>query len=180
MLRELIRFALALVAMLPWELVALKTGVAPDLPHVRVQLGLSWLLAVTGWIPVLWLVEPRISTLRPALLAACAIALGVLAGGIPGVVLLVLLAWTAPEGSLEASAAAVRARWKPVALAAVGTVVVMLAIPLVMMNVLVHPLPLKPKPVNLAEARAVVRATVVALVVVAPVSATVLARLRSR
>jgi hypothetical protein len=180
MLRELIRFALALVAMLPWELVALKTGAAPDLAHMRAQLRCAYLLAATAWIPVLWLVQPRASTLRPVLLAACAIAIGVLAGGVPGLVLLVLLAWTAAEGSPEASAAAVRARWQPVALAVAGTLVAMMAIPLVLFHVLVHPLPLRPKPANFAEARAVVHATVVGLVVLAPISATVLARLRSR
>ena len=93
--------------------------------------------------------------------------------------LLVLLAWTAAEGSPEASAAAVRARWQPVALAIAGTLVVMLAIPLVLFHLLVHPLPMRPTPASFAEARAVVRATVLALVVLAPVSATVLARLRS-
>jgi hypothetical protein len=179
MLRQLIRFPLALVAMLPWELVALKTGAASDIVHMRGQLRLAYLLAAIAWIPVLWLVQPRASTLRPVLLAACAIALGVLAGGVPGLVLLVLFAWTAAEGSPQASAAAVRVRWRPVALAIAGTVVVMLAIPFVLFHVLVHPLPLRPTPANLAESRAVVRATVIGLVVLAPVSATVLARLRS-
>jgi hypothetical protein len=174
------RFALAVVAMLPWEIVALKIGVAPDFAHVRTQLRIAWLLAATAWIPVLWLVEPRARTLRPTLFAACAIVLGVLAGGIPGLVLLVLLAWTAPEGSAQASAAAVRPRWQPVALASLGSVVVMLAIPLVMTLVLVHPLPRRPKPVDLAETREVVRATVLGLVVLAPIAATLLARLRSR
>jgi hypothetical protein len=45
---------------------------------------------------------------------------------------------------------------------------------------LLHPLPKKPQPANFAEARAVVRATVIAVVVLAPAAATVLARLRSR
>jgi hypothetical protein len=180
MLEELIRFALALVAMLPWELVALKTGAASDILQMRAQLRLAYLLAATAWIPVLWLVQPRASTLRPVLLAACAIAIGTLAGGVPGLVLLVLLAWTAAEGSPQASAAAVRTRWVPVALAIAGTVVVMLAIPLVLFQLLVHPLPMRPTPANFAEARAVVRATVLGLIVVAPISATVLARLRNR
>jgi hypothetical protein len=174
------RFALALVALLPWELVALKAGAASDLAHMRAQLKLAWVLAATAWIPVLWLVEPRASTLKPALFAACAVLLGLVAGGVPGLVLLVLLAWTAAEGSPEASAAAVRARWRPVALAVAGTIVVMLAAPLVMQLVLLHPLPKKPQPASFAEAKTVVRATVAALVVIAPCAATVLARLRTR
>lgn len=179
MLREL-RFALALLAMLPWELVALKIGAAPDLAHMRAQLKLAFLLAATAWIPVVWLVEPRMTTLRPSLLAACAIGIGVLAGVVPGLVLLVLLAWTAPEGSPEASAVAVRARWQPVALVVAGTVVAMLAVPLVMQIALLHPLPKNTAPAYFAQARTVVRATVIALVVLAPTAATVLARLRNR
>jgi hypothetical protein len=111
--------------------------------------------------------------------AAGAIAVGVRARGVPGLVLLVLFAWTAAEGSPQTSAAAVRARWQPVALAIAGTVLVMLAIPLVLFHLLVHPLPMRPTPASFAESRAVVRATVIGLVVLAPVSATVLARLRS-
>jgi hypothetical protein len=75
---------------------------------------------------------------------------------------------------------AVRQRWQPVAVAVVGTLVAMLAIPLVLFFVLVHRLPMKPTPASFAESRAVVRATVIGLVVLAPISATVLARLRSR
>jgi hypothetical protein len=172
------RFALALVALLPWELVALKTGAAPDLVHMRAQLKLAWVLAATAWIPVLWLVEPRARTLGPSLLAACAIALGALAGGVPGLVLLVLLARTAAEGSPEASAAAVRARWRPVALAVAATLVGLLAIPLVMQLALLHPLPKKPQPASFAEARAVMRATVAALVVVCPLAAWAISRTR--
>jgi hypothetical protein len=180
MLSELRQFALALIALLPWELVALRAGAPVDLAHMRAQLKLAWVLAATAWIPMLWLVEPRARTVKPALLAACAIVLGAVAGGVPGLVLLVLLAWTAAEGSPQASAAAVRARYKPVALVVAGALVVMLAIPLVMQLVLLHPLPKKPQPASFAEARAVVRATVIALVVLVPAAATVLARLRSR
>ena len=172
--------AFTVLALAPWWLVAIRAPAPADLPHMRVQLHLAWVLAATAWIPQLWLVQPALRTLRPTLLAATAIVLGLVAGGVPGLVLLVLLAWTAAEGSPEASAAAVRAQWKPVALAVAAMVAVDLAIPLAAQLALVH-VPLKKPPASaFAASRAVLLATAGALLVVSPVAASVLARLRNR
>ena len=178
---KLVRLAaLAVLALAPWWLLAVRAPVATDLPHMRVQLHLAWVLAATAWIPQLWLVDPRLRTLRPVLLAAFAIVLGLVAGGVPGLVLLVLLAWTAPCGSPEASAAAVRASWRPVALCVAAIVAVDLAIPLVAQLALVHVPPKKPPVRVFAQAREVLLATAAALVVVSPLAGAVLARLRRR
>jgi hypothetical protein len=174
------RFALAILALAPWWLLAVRAPVATDLPHLRGQLHLAWALAATAWIPQLWLVEPSLRTLRPVLLAASAIALGLLAGGVPGLVLLVLLSWTALEGSPEASAVAVRASWRPVALCVAAIIAVDLAIPLVTQLAFVH-VPLKKPPVSaFAASRKVLLATAAALVVISPIAGLVLARLRKR
>lgn len=172
--------ALAVLALAPWWLLALRAPVATDLPHLRGQLHLAWVLAATAWIPQLWLVEPSLRTLKPVLLAACAIAMGLVAGGVPGLVLLVLLAWTAIEGSPEASAAAVRASWRPVALCVAAIVAVDLAIPVVTQLALVHVPAKKPPVTAFAASRAVLLATAAALVVVSPIAGAVLARLRKR
>ena len=174
------RFALAILALAPWWLLALRAPAATDLPHLRAQLHLAWVLAATAWIPQLWLVEPRLGALKPTLLAACAIVLGLVAGGVPGLVLLVLLAWTAIEGSPEASAAAVRASWKPVAVCVAAIVAVDLAIPWIAQLALVHIPAKKPPARAFAVSREVLLATAAALVVVSPLAGAALARLRNR
>ena len=131
-------FALTLVALLPWELIALRAGVATEIRGLRIQLGLGWALAATAWMPQLWLVAPSLRSVKPTIVAIAAILLGLLAGGVPGLVLLVLLAWTALEASPAASAAAVRAHWRPVAVAVAAMVAVDLAIPLVALLALFH------------------------------------------
>lgn len=170
----------AVLALAPWWLVALRAPAATDLPHMRVQLNLAWVLAATAWIPQLWLVAPSLRTLRPTLLAVTSILVGFVAGGVPGLVLLVLLAWTALEGSPEASAAAVRASWKPVAVCVAAIVAVDLAIPLVAQLALVHLPAKKPTASAFATARTALLATAGALVVVSPLAGQALARLRTR
>ncbi len=172
--------ALAVLALAPWWLIALGAGAPADLPQLRVQLHVAWVLAATAWIPQLWLVEPALRTVKPVALAVCAIVLGLVAGGVPGLVLLVLLAWTAPEGSPEASAAAVRAHWKPVALCMAGMLLVDLAIPAITQLALVHVPSKKPPASALATSRTALRATAAALVVISPIAASVLARFRKR
>jgi len=172
--------AFAVLALAPWELVAVRSGAPTDLPHMRAQLGVAWMLAATAWIPQLWLVAPGARTVKPVLRAACAVVLGLVAGGVPGLVLLVLFAWTAAEGSPEASAAAVRTRWQPVAIAMAALVAIDLAIPLVAQLALVHLPAKKPPAAALAASRAVLHATAGALLVVSPIAASVLARLRKR
>ena len=172
--------ALAILALAPWWLLALRAPVATDLPHLRGQLHLAWVLAATAWIPQLWLVEPRLRTLRPVLLAACAIVIGLDAGGVPGLVLLVLLAWTAAEGSPEASAAAVRASWRPVTLCVAAVLAVDLAIPIVTQLALVHVPAKKPPVTAFASGHTVLLATAAALVVISPLAGLAIARLRRR
>jgi len=171
---------LTLVALLPWELFAVRAGVATDAAGLRVQLGVGWALAATAWIPQLWLVEPRLSTVRPVLLAAAAIALGALAGGLPALVLLVLFAWTAREGSAEASAVAVRASWKPVAIAVAALLAIDLLAPLAVQVALVHVPAKKPPPSAFAAGRAYLRVLVAVLVVWSPIAATLVARAGGR
>ena len=171
---------LTLVALLPWELFALRAGPAVDVAGLRVQLGVGWALAATAWIPQLWLVEPRLATIKPVLLAAGAIALGGLAGGVPALVLLVLFALTAREGSPEASAAVVRAQWRPVAIAVAALLAVDLLAPAIVQLALVHVPPKKPPASAFAVGRTYLHVVVAVLVVWSPIAATLLARSRKR
>jgi len=171
---------LTVVALLPWELFALRAGVATELHGLRVQLTLGWALAATAWMPQLWLVAPSLRSLKPTIVAIVAIVLGLVAGGVPGLVLLVLLAWTAAEGTLEASAAAVRAHWRPVAIAVAATLAVDLAIPLVAQLALVHVPAKQPPPAAFAAGRTYLRVIAIALVVWSPIAALLIARSRKR
>lgn len=178
--RVLPLFVLTLVALLPWELVALRAGVATEVHGLRIQLKLGWVLAATAWMPQLWLVAPSLRSLKPTIIAIVAIVLGVVAGGVPGVVLLVLFAWTAAEASVEASAAAVRAHWRPVAIAVAAMLAVDLAIPLVAQLAVIHVPAKKPPPAAFAAGRTYLRAVVAALVVWSPIAALLIARSRRR
>lgn len=171
---------LTLVALLPWELFALRAGLATEVRGLRIQLTLGWALAATAWMPQLWLVAPSLRSLKPTVVAIVAIVLGLVAGGVPGLVLLVLLAWTAAEGSLEASAAAVRARWQPVAIAVAVMVAVDLAIPLVAQLALVHVPAKKPPAAAFAAGRTYVRAVVAMLVAWSPIAARLVVRSRKQ
>jgi hypothetical protein len=174
------RFALAVLALAPWWLIALRAPAAADAAQLHRQLQVAWVLAATAWIPQLWLVAPSVRTVRPVLLAVSAIVLGAVAGGFPGLLLLALFAWTALEGSPEASAAAVRASWKPVALAIAVMLAIDLAIPLVAELALVHVPAKKPPASAFAVSRTVLRATAGALLVISPIAGAVIARLRKR
>lgn len=172
--------ALTVIALLPWELFALRAGTASDLRGLRIQLTLGWALAATAWMPQLWLVAPSLRSLKPTLVAIVAIVLGLVAGGVPGLVLIVLLAWTAAEASVEASAEAVRARWQPAAIAVAVMVAVDLAIPFVVQLALVHLPAKKPPAAAFAVGRTYVRAVVAALVVWSPIAARLVVRSRNR
>ena len=176
--RVLPLFVLTLVALLPWELFALRAGVASEVHGLRIQLELGWALAATAWMAQLWLVAPSLRAVKPTLVAIVAIVLGLVAGGVPGLVLLVLLAWTAAEASVEASAAAVRVSWRPVAIAVAAMIAVDLAIPLVAQLALVHVPAKKPPPAAFAAGRTYLRAVVAALVVWSPIAAQLIARSR--
>lgn len=176
--RVLSLIVLTLVALLPWELFALRAGAANNAAGLRVQLGLGWALGATAWIPQLWLVEPRVRTIKPVLRAAAAIALGALAGGVPALGLLVLFSLTAREGSPEASAAAVRASGKAVVLAVAALLAVDLLAPLVLQLVLVHVPAKKPPLAAFAAGRTYLRGLAIALVVWSPLAATLVARTR--
>lgn len=172
--------ALTLVALLPWELFALRAGTATEVHGLRIQLVLGWLLAATAWMPQLWLVAPGLRSLKPTVVAIVAIVLGLVAGGVPGLVLLVLLAWTARERSLEASAGAVRAHWQPVAIAVAVMLAVDLAIPLVAQLALVHVPAKKPPVAAFAAGKTYLRAVVAMLIVWSPIAAQLVVRSRKR
>ena len=176
--RALTLIVLALVALLPWALFGVRAGVAANAADLRIQLGIGWAMGATVWIPQLWLVEPRVATIRPVLRAAAAIALGALAGGVPALVLLVLFALTAREGSPAASAAVVRAHWKPVAVAAGALLAVDLLAPLVLQLALVHVPAKKPPVAAFAVGRTYLRALAAVLVVWSPIAATLVRRSR--
>lgn len=178
--RVLTLIVLTLVALLPWELFGVRAGVAMNAGDLRIQLAIGWALGATAWIPQLWLVEPCLSTIKPVLLAAAAIALGALAGGVPALVLLVLFALTAREGSPAASAAVVRTHWTPVAIAAGALLAVDLLAPLVLQLALVHIPPKKPPAAAFAIGRTYLRALAAVLVVWSPIAATLVARSRRR
>ena len=122
----------------------------------------------------------------PCLVAALAVAIGTLALVLPGLVLLVLLSLTAAsrERGLPAplldSIAAARRQLPAVALAVLALFALDAAIGLVAYRAFLLPLPAKPTPIQLAAVRNFVRAIALALVVLSPLPATVLATLHDR
>jgi hypothetical protein len=118
--------------------------------------------------------------------AALAVALGGLALVLPGLVLLVLLSLTAASrergvpGPLLDSVAAARRQLPAVALAVVALFAIDAAIGLIAYRACLTPLPAKPTPVQLAAVRNFVRAIVLALVVLSPLPATLLAAIHAR
>ncbi|HEX8114739.1 MAG TPA: hypothetical protein VF516_43715 [Kofleriaceae bacterium] len=122
----------------------------------------------------------------PCLVAALAVAIGSLALVVPGLMLLVLLSLTGAsrERGLPAplldSLAAARRQLPAVALAVFALFALDAAIGLVAYRAFLAPLPAKPTPIQLAAIRNFVRAIALALVVLSPLPATVLATLRAR
>jgi hypothetical protein len=122
----------------------------------------------------------------PCAAAAAAIAMGCLALVVPGLVLLVLLAMTGASrargvpAALIDSIAVARAQLPVVAIAVAGMVVLDGAIGAIAHRALIPPLVRQPAPAQLAQIRQFVHAVAIALVVVSPLPALVLARIYER
>jgi len=117
----------------------------------------------------------------PGLIVLAAVVMGTIALVIPGLVLLVLLALTAASDKpglsepLLDSVARVRAQWRPIAIAVAAILVVDLVVVVVPYLVVLGPLPAKPTPQQLATAKTMLMAIVIALPIVTPLCACVLA-----
>lgn len=190
-------------------LVALTLGVhAPaDPAAARTAIQLGWMLLAVAWPGQFILVggaaamlsEPRsqlraftrgllqlIRAVVPCLVAALAVAIGSLALVLPGLVLLVLLSLTGAsrERGLPAplldSLAAARRQLPAVVLAVLALFALDAAIGLVAYRMFLAPLPARPTPIQLAAVRSFVRAIALALVVLSPLPAALLATIRAR
>jgi hypothetical protein len=198
---------LSAIALSPSIAIALRVQVPADAAAAKSLLALGWTLLAMAWLGQFALVggasamisAPR-SQLRalgsgflqlmraivPCLMAALAVGLGSLALVVPGPILLVLLSLTGAsrERGLPAplldSIATVRRRLPAVILAVAAVFAIDAAIGLVAYRVLIASLPAKAPPLQLAATRSFVRAIVLALTVVSPLPATVLALLHAR
>lgn len=198
---------LSAIALSPLILLAARVHAPADAAAIRPVIQLGWTLLAVAWLGQLVLVggaaamlpDPP-SQLRaftrgllqlvravvPCGVAALAVAIGGLALVLPGLALLVLLSLTAASrerglpGPLLDSLAAARRQLPAVALAVLALFALDAAIGLVAYRAFLAPLPAKPSPVQLAAARNFVRAIVLALVVLSPLPATLLAALHAR
>jgi hypothetical protein len=198
---------LSAIALSPLVALAASVRVPADAAAARPVIQLGWTLLAIAWLGQLLLVgavaamltDPP-SQLRaftggllqlvravvPCLVAALAVATGSLALVLPGLLLLALLSLTAASrerglpGPLLDSLAAARRQLPAVALAVVGLFAIDAAIGLVAYRALLVPLPARPTPVQLAAVRNFVRAIVLALVVLSPLPASLLATLYAR
>ncbi len=198
---------LSAIALSPLVVLALGAHPPADPAAARPVIQLGWTLVAAAWLGQFILVggaaamltEPPsqlhafargflqlIRAVVPCLVAALAVAIGSLALVLPGLVLLVLLSMTGAsrERGLPAplldSLAAARRQLPAVALAVLALFAIDAAIGLVAYRAFVTPLPAKPTPAQLAAVRNLVRAIALALVVLSPLPATVLATLRMR
>jgi hypothetical protein len=197
---------LSAIALSPLIVLALGIHAPTDPAAARPVIQLGWTLLAVAWLGQFILVggaaamlsEPP-SQLRaltrgllqllravvPCLVAALAVAIGSLALVLPGLVLLVLLSLTAAsrERGLPAplldSLTAARRQLPAVVLAVIALFALDTAIGLVAYRVFLAP-PARPTPIQLAAVRNFVRAIALALVVLSPLPATVLARLHAR
>lgn len=197
---------LSAIALSPLIAIAVRVHPPTDPAAARPVIQLGWMLLSVAWLGQLILVggaaavaaEPSqlraftrgllqlIRGVVPCLVAALAVAVGGLALVVPGLVLLVLLSLTGAsrERGLPAplldSIAAVRRQLPAVALAMVALFAIDAAIGLVCYRAFVATLPAKPTPTQLVAIREFVRGIALALVVLSPAPATVLAVLHAR
>ncbi|HEX3766490.1 MAG TPA: hypothetical protein VHW23_47680 [Kofleriaceae bacterium] len=197
---------LSAIALSPWIAIAARVHPPLDAAAARPVIQLGWTLLAAAWLGQLVLVggaaamTEELSQLRavtrgllqlirsvvPCLIAALAVAVGSLALVVPGLVLLVLLSLTGAsrERGLPAplldSIAAVRRQLPAVALAVIALFALDAAIGLVSYRAFLAPLPTKPTPTQLLAVRHFVRAIMLALVVLSPAPAAVLATLHTR
>jgi hypothetical protein len=198
---------LSAIALSPLIALAARVHVPADPAAARSVIQLGWTLLAVAWLGQFILVGgaaamigPPRSQLRafgsglvqlvravvPCLVAVAAVAIGSLALVVPGAMLLVLLALTGAsrERGLPAplldSIAAARRQLPAVALAVAALFALDAAIGLGAYRAFIAPLPGKPAPAQLAAIRDFVRAIGLALVVVSPLPATVLAAIHAR
>lgn len=198
---------LSAIALSPLVALAARVHAPADAAAARPAIQLGWTMLAVAWLGQFLLVggaaamltEPPsqlraftrgllqlVRAVLPCLVTALAVAIGSLALVLPGLVLLVLLSLTAAsrERGLPAplldSIAAARRQLPAVALAVLALLALDAAIGLVTYRAFLAPLPPKPTPLQLAVVRNFVRAIVLALVVLSPLPATVLATLRAR
>ncbi|HET7505690.1 MAG TPA: hypothetical protein VFK02_31940 [Kofleriaceae bacterium] len=196
---------LSAIALSPVIAIAARVSVPVDKSAASATLGTGWALLAIAWPCQLMLVgaasaiagarSPRASQLRalraglgqlvraivPCLAAMVVIAIGSLALAVPGLVLIVLLALTGAStarglpGPITESIAIARTRLPAVALAVATMLALDAAIGLSAYRELVGALPHQPTPAQLAAVRTFVRVIAVALVVVSPLPACVIA-----
>ena len=198
---------LSAVALAPVIAVALRTGVPTTPAGARAVAAIGWWMIGIAWSCQLVLVGGasamtggRRSQLRalggglrqlvraivPCLAAMAAVAIGCLALAVPGLVLLVLLALTGASrergvpAMLADSIAAVRKHVPAVAITVGATLAIDIAIGVLAHRLYAGPLPKQPAPAQLLAIRHAVHAIALALVVISPLPATVLAMIRAR
>jgi hypothetical protein len=198
---------LSALALSPLVAVAARAHPPADPASSRAVIQLGWTLLAAAWLGQFLLAGAAAAMLThppsqlraftrgflqlvravlPCLVAALAVAIGSLALVLPGLVLLVLLSLTAAsrERGLPAplldSLSAARRQLPAVALAVLALFVLDAAIGLVAYRAVLVPLPAKATPAQLATVRTFVRAIALALVVLSPLPATVLAVLHAR
>lgn len=200
---------LSALACLPLVWLAARVGAAPDLAKARAQVRLGWILAGCAWICQLWLVAGVAPAVRgvvcgqplsqwraladgarglvhglvPSAIAICAIALGGVALVVPGLLLLVLLAFTGaserlaepPPAALVDSAAAARKSFSRAALLVATVIAVDLAVAFVAQSLLVPTIAKKVPAAQLLPIRTFVRTVPLALAALSPLLACALA-----
>ena len=198
---------LSAIALSPLVALAARVPAPANAAAARPVIQLGWTLLAGAWLGQFLLVGGAAAMLTdppsqlraftrgllqlvravlPCLVSALAVAIGGLALVLPGLVLLVLLSLTAAsrERGLPAplldSIAAARRQLPAVVLAVLALFMLDTAIGLVAYREFLAPLPAKPTPIQLAAVRDFVRVIALALVVLSPLPATVLATLRVR
>lgn len=198
---------LSAIALSPLIVLAARVHPPADAAAARPVIQLGWTLLAVAWLGQLLLVGGAAAMLTdppsqlraftrglvqlvravvPCGVTVLAIAIGGLALVLPGLVLLVLLSLTAASrergvpGPLLDSVAAARRQLPAVALAVVALFAIDAAIGLVAYRAFLTPLPARPTPIRLAAIRDFVRAIALALVVLSPLPATLLATLHAR
>lgn len=201
---------LSAIALAPVIAIALRVraplhpaGISAALTAGWAMLALAWLgqLVLVGGASAITRARPAplsqlgafrdglaqlVQAIVPCLTAAVTIAIGSLALVVPGLVLLVLLALTGASrergvpAPLVDSIAVTRTRLPAVALTVAAMLAIDVAIGVAAYRAFVVPLPRHPAPAQLAALPHILRMMALALVLVSPLPATVLATIRAR
>ncbi len=198
---------LSAIAMAPIALVAFGVAVPANAKQAGIVLRVAWLCAASGMIAVLVLVGALAPILRservsqlvafargargmmraivPALVVLCAVAMGLVALAVPGLLLYVLFVLApASEANgvaakLADSVALVRRRWRAIAIVIAATVIALAAIVAVQQLLLPIPLGKSPTRAQLVLFPQMVRLTAIAMVGIVPCAAMALASLQA-